>query len=280
MMFKRIARIAAVSVMAVAGVLHVASAPAAAAPYGGYHASCSTVVNPGNEYWYHDQSWSSFLERDDFYFDNGYRITELDVVGHDVTAVWRPGSGAQWVHGHMSIGELELWDDIYYDQGLRMAELDRDGDEFFAVWRPGTGDRFWRTAIPTWTDFVNQDDVLWDQGFRLVDIVIRDDGKIGGLWRSDQGSSGQKWNYGILAAGVDANNESAFQKLNRLRKEAGWELRILKAFNNDAYVVAVWRYRGGAFNQSTANFMNTESMRGWEKACRAGGMRIVTLDVT
>ncbi|MDG4823240.1 hypothetical protein O7635_15395 [Asanoa sp. WMMD1127] len=279
-MFRRFARIAAVAAVAIAGTLHVTSAPAAAAPYGGYHASCSTVVNPGNEYWHHDLSWSEFLERDAAYFANGYRITELDVVGHGITAVWRPGSGAQWVHPALSIGALELLDDIYYNQGLRLAELDRDGDEFYAVWRPGTGGRFWRTNFATWDDFKNQDTILYGQGYRLVDIVIREDNKIGGLWRQDQGSSVQKWNWGVLATGADENNESAFQKLNRQRKEAGYELRILKAFNNDAYRVAVWRYRGGSFNQSTQNFMNTDSMRNWEKACRAQGMRIVTLDVT
>jgi hypothetical protein len=277
-MLTRIARIAAVAAVAIAGTLHVTSVPAAAAPYGGFHASCSTAS--GSEYWWRDMSWSTFISRGDALFDDGLRITQMDVVGHGITAVWRPGTGAQRVRGYLSIDDLTYWNDTYYAQGLRLVDLDRDGDEFFAVWRPGTAGQFVRTAIPTWTDFKNQDEVLFAQGYRIVDIVIREDGKIGGVWRADQGNAGQVWNSGVLAAGVDANNESAFEKLNRQRKEAGWELKVMKAHNNDAYRVGVWRYRGGSFTQDTGNLMNSASMSGFEKTCLAAGRRIVTLDVT
>jgi hypothetical protein len=277
-MFNRIARIAAVAAVAITGTLHVTAAPAAAAPYGGFHASCSTAS--GSEYWWHDMSWSTFIDRGNALFEDGLRITQMDVVGHDVTAVWRPGTGAQWVRGHLSIDDLTYWNDLYFSQGLRLVDLDRDGNEFFAVWRPGTGGQFVRTAIPTWTDFKNQDQVLYDLGYRIVDIVIRSDGKIGGVWRADQGTSSQIWQAGVLATGADANNESAFDKLNRQRMEAGWELKIMKAHNNDAYRVGVWRYRGGSFTQGTGNFMNSASMSGFEKTCRGAGRRIVTLDVT
>jgi hypothetical protein len=277
-MFTRIARIATVAAVAVAGALHVTSAPAAAAPYGGFHASCSSASG-GYEYWYPDMSWSEFIQRGNDMFEDGLRIVQMDVVGHDVTAVWRSGSGAQWVKGHLSIDDLTYWNDYYYNQGLRLVDLDRDGNEFFAVWRPGSGGQFVRTAIPSWTDFKTQDDVLYAQGFRITDIIIREDGKIGGVWRADQGSSIQKW-HNVLATGVDANNESAFQKLNRQYYEAGYELKVMKAHNNDAYRVGVWRYRGGSFTQATGNFMNAASMKGWEATCRSAGRRIVTLDVT
>jgi hypothetical protein len=277
-MFPRLARVAAVAAVVAAGGLTVSATPAQASPYGGFHASCST--GSGNEYWWHDMSWSSFITKGNSYYDQGYRITQMDVSGHGVTAVWRPGTGAQRVRGGMSIDELKSWDDTYTEQGLRMSELDRDGDDFYAVWRPGTGNRFWRTNFGTWADFVNQDTVLFNQGYRLVDIVIESESHIGGLWRSDQGTSGQLWNYGVLAADLDANNKSTFQKLNEQRQAAGWELTFMVAHPNDAYRVGVWRYRGGSFSQSTGQFMNVASMQGWEAACRSAGKRITALDVT
>lgn len=138
-----------------------------------------------------------------------------------------------------------FWDSYYFNKGLRLVELDRDGSDWAAVWRPGSGAQWWRSGIPSWTDFKNQDRVYFEQGLRLVDVVITSDNDITAVWRGDQGNSAQIWKSGIPATGVDANNESEFQKTNRLKKQAGWELRILKTHPNDAYVMAVWRYRGG-----------------------------------
>jgi hypothetical protein len=277
-MFTRIARLAAVAVVAIAGTLQVTSAPAAAAPYGGFHMSCSS--GSGSEYWWYDMSWSTFISRGNALFEQGLRIDQMDVVGHNVTAVWHNGSGPQWVKGHLSIDDFTYWNNLYFSQGLRLVDLDRDDDEFFAVWRPGSGGQFVRTAIPTWTDFKTQDDMLYDEGYRIVDIVIREDGKIGGVWRSDQGNAVQYWQSGILATGVDANNQSAFQKINAQYKAAGYELKVMKAHNNDAYRVGVWRYRGGSFTQETGNFMKGKSAEGWESTCFGAGRRVVTLDVT
>jgi hypothetical protein len=64
-----------------------------------------------------------------------------------------------------------------------------------------------------------------------------------------------------------------------VRKQNGWELKILKTHPNDAYVMGVWRYRGGSFNQMTNVYHTQPAMHNMEIACRAQGMRLVSMDV-
>jgi hypothetical protein len=139
----------------------------------------------------------------------------------------------------MSWDSFKNKDANYFNQGLRLVEVDRDGGDWAAVWRPGSGAQWWRSGISSWLDFKNQDQVYFNQGLRLVDVIITANDNITAVWRGDQGNGGQLWQSGMVSVGADANNESEFQRINRLRKQAGWELRILKTHPNDAYVMGV-----------------------------------------
>ena len=216
---------------------------------------------------------------DTLYFSQGFRIAQLDVEGNGITAVWQPGSGEQRYRTGMSFSEFKLLDLQYFAQGLRLAELDRDGSDWAAVWRPGSGEQQWRSGIPSWLDFKNQDQVFFNQGLRLTDVIITSDTNITAVWRADQGSAGQLWQSGIPATGADEHNESDFQRINRLRLAAGWELRILKSHPNDSYMMAVWRFRGGSFSQSTATHQTFAAYKSWAADCQQQGRRIVSVDV-
>ncbi|WP_461118038.1 hypothetical protein [Saccharothrix stipae] len=266
----------AVGVIAAAAV--TGSTQAGASPYGGTFASCSSSSNLTEKFWM-NMSWSSFVAKDDEYFADGLRVTQLDIEGNDITATWNPGSGTQRVHWDMSLDRFEELDDQYFAQGLRLVDVDVDDGDWAAVWRPGSGAQYWRSGIPSWTDFKNQDDVYFDQGLRLVDVIITADDDITGVWRGDQGTGGQLWSSGVIGTGVDANNDSAFDRLNRARKQAGYELRILKTHPDDRYMMGVWRYRGGTFNQATELFLpNATAVANMRAYCLERGMRLVTVD--
>ncbi|QQQ74168.1 hypothetical protein IOD16_23450 [Saccharothrix sp. 6-C] len=253
------------------------STQAGASPYGGFTATCSSAADANERFWT-NMSWDTFRSKDAGYFADGLRITQLDIEGHDVTATWQPGSGTQRVHWGLSTDQLESLDATYFSQGLRLVDLDYDGD-WAAVWRPGSGAQHWRSGIPSWTDFKNQNQVYFDQGLRLVDVVVNADDDITGVWRADQGTAGQVWQSGLLGSGVDANNESQFDRVNRARKESGWELQIVRTHPHDSYVMGVWRYRGGSFQQSTNLYQTTEALANMRIHCQERGMRLVSVDV-
>ena len=73
------------------------------------------------------------------------------------TAVWRPGTGAQWWRSSMTTDEFKAQDDTYFKQGLRIRSLAIRGGRFTAVWQSGTGARFWRSGMTT-DEFKAQDD--------------------------------------------------------------------------------------------------------------------------
>ena len=54
-------------------------------------------------------------------------------------AVWRPGTGTQWVRWGMSGDEFKAQDTTYFNQGLRVTCLEIEGGKIAAVWRPGPG---------------------------------------------------------------------------------------------------------------------------------------------
>jgi hypothetical protein len=261
----------------VAAILGVTASPAAASPWGGIATVCSSAGSV-SEYYGTGMSWDEFKALDMTHFNSGRRITQLDISGNGVTAIWQPGSGEQRVRWNMSFDDLKIWDAYYFNHGLRLTELDRDGDEWAAVWRPGSGAQYWRAGISSWLDFQNQDAVYFNQGLRLVDVIITANNDITGVWRGDQGNAAQLWQAGMLNIGADSNNETDFSRTNRLYKQSGYELRILKTQPDDSYVMAVWRYRG-QFGQTHREYQGVESFISMENDCRQMGMHIVSMDV-
>lgn len=68
-------------------------------------------------------SWDEFKGHDGTYFDQGLRVTTLELENGRYTAVWRPGSGTQWIRVGMSYGDFVGQDRTYFAQGLRITCL-------------------------------------------------------------------------------------------------------------------------------------------------------------
>src|SRR5258706_14442587 len=81
------------------------------------------------------------------YFKQGLRIRSLSIRDGRFTAVWQPGSGAQWWRSGMSLAEFKAQDQAYFNQGLRITALEIDNGRFAAVWRPGSGAQWWRSGM-------------------------------------------------------------------------------------------------------------------------------------
>ena len=68
-------------------------------------------------------SGDEFKTQDTTYFRQGLRITSLAIDDGKIAAVWRPGTGAQWVQWGMSGDEFKAHDTTYFPQGLRITSL-------------------------------------------------------------------------------------------------------------------------------------------------------------
>jgi len=105
-----------------------------------------------------------------------------------LTAVWRPGGGAQWVKWGMSSDAFKTQDLAYFNQGLRIQALSIHNGSFAAVWRPGSGTQWakWGMSFP---EFKTQDTAYFNQGLRITSLVV-DGGQIAAVWRP---GSGTQW---------------------------------------------------------------------------------------
>ncbi|MCA2216963.1 hypothetical protein [Jidongwangia harbinensis] len=270
--------LAAALATVVAVTLAGPAAPAQAAPWDGFTASCSTA-SPVLEYWATGKSWAQFDALATTHFNAGRRVAQFDIEGNGITAVWQPGTGTERIRWNHDWDEFLALDSTYFAQGLRLVDIDRDGDDWAGVWRPGSGGQFVRSGIPSWKDFENENTVQFNRGRRLVDVVIEDDDDIAAVWRGDQGTAAEVYQYGIPATGVDENNMSEFDRVNARNKRRGYDLKILKTHPNDSYVMAVWRHRGGSFGQSDTRYQRLESFETFEANCRSAGRMITTIDV-
>ena len=103
-------------------------------------------------------------------------------------AVWRPGSGTQWVRWGMSGDDFKAQDTTYFAQGLRVSTLEIEGGKIAAVWRPGTGTQWVRWGM-SGDEFKAQDTTYFGQGLRITSLVI-EAGKYAAVW---QPGSGTQW---------------------------------------------------------------------------------------
>src|SRR2546426_604103 len=105
-------------VLAAAAALAIQSTQALADGY-------AAVWRPGTgaQWWRSGMSFDEFKAQDLTYFNQGLRITVLEVNGGRYAAVWRPGAGAQWWRSGMSGPQMESQDQTYFAQGLRLTAM-------------------------------------------------------------------------------------------------------------------------------------------------------------
>src|SRR5258706_523478 len=144
--------------------------PAGAAAETGYAA----VWRPGNgaQWWRSGMTVDDFKAQDQPYFNQGLRITALEIDNGRFAAVWRPGSGAQWWRAGMTGAELEAQDQIYFNQGLRITALAFENGRFAAVWQPGSGTQWW-SHDRCLVDSKTEDAAHFGQGLRLSFIELQ-----------------------------------------------------------------------------------------------------------
>jgi murein DD-endopeptidase MepM/ murein hydrolase activator NlpD len=65
-----------------------------------------------------------FGAQDSTYFGQGLRLSTLEIENGKYTAVWRPGSGAQWWSGRRCGVDFKTEDAAYFGQGLRLAFIE------------------------------------------------------------------------------------------------------------------------------------------------------------
>src|SRR5215218_1467336 len=78
-------------------------------------------------------------------------------------AVWRPGTGTQWVHWGLSGDAFKTQDTTYFNEGLRITSLALREGKLAAVWRPGTGTQWVHWGL-SGADFKTQDTTYFNQG--------------------------------------------------------------------------------------------------------------------
>jgi biotin carboxyl carrier protein len=147
-------------------------------------------------------------------------------------AVWRPGTGAQWVHAGISTDEFKAKDLAYFKQGLRIASLVVRGGRFTAVWRPGTGAQWVHWGLSA-DAFKAQDSAYFKQGLRIAALSI-DGGSFAAVWRPGTGAQWVHW--GLSGDQFKAVDSGYFKQ----------GLRIAQLEIGGGKLAAVWRPGTGA----------------------------------
>jgi Bacterial tandem repeat domain 1 len=147
-------------------------------------------------------------------------------------AVWRPGSGAQWVRWGMSSDDFKAQDTTYFTQGLRVTSLVIKSEKLAAVWRPGSGVQWVRWGM-SGEDFKAQDTTYFAQGLRVTSLVI-ENGKLAAVWRPGSGAQWVHW--GMSGDDFAAQDRTYFAQ--------GLHITSLKTENGK--YAAVWQPGAGA----------------------------------
>jgi Bacterial tandem repeat domain 1 len=161
-------------------------------------------------------------------------------MGSNVTAVWRPGGGAQFWAALESEAKFKALDKSHLENGLRLRVLQVDDGSFSAVWQPGAGAQHWQSGMSL-SAIERLDHAKFQDGMRLAWIdtsqdVDDDDGWYG-VWQP--GSGAQFWRTGLSAAEFEAQDAKFFAEGLRLiymRHDAGGSEKYL----------GLWRPGSGA----------------------------------
>ncbi|HWI05277.1 MAG TPA: M23 family metallopeptidase, partial [Acidimicrobiales bacterium] len=182
--------------------------------------------------WRAGMSWDDFKAQDTTYFGRGLRITSLAIRGGRMAAVWRPGSGTQWVRAGMSWDDFKAQDTTYFGQGLRITSMAIESGRYAAVWRPGTGTQWCRSGM-SWDDFRAQDTAYFAQGLRVTTLEL-ENGRYTAVWRP---GTGTQWCRGGMTYG---------EFVGRDRTYFAQGLRITALAIDGGRYAAVWRPGSGS----------------------------------
>ena len=176
-------------------------------------------------------------------------------------AVWRPGTGTQWVRWDMSGDQFKAQDTTYFGQGLRVASLAIRAGRLAAVWRPGTGAQWIRWGM-SGDEFKAQDTTYFGQGLRITSLEI-EGGRIAAVWRPGTGTQWVRW--GMSGAELKAQDTSYFAQ----------GLRITALAIENGKLAAVWRPGSGA--QWVHWDMSFDQFAAQDRTYFAQGLRITSL---
>jgi len=177
-------------------------------------------------------------------------------------AVWRPGSGAQWVHAGLSWSQFKTQDKTYFDQGLRLEDIEVASGKYTAVWRPGSGAQWVHPGL-TWSQFKAQDKAYFDKGLRLKDLEVAG-GEYTAVWRP---GTGAQWVHPGLSW-------SEFKTQDKAYFDKGLRLADLELVGGE--YTAVWRPGTGA--QWVHPGLSWSQFRTQDKAYFGQGLRLADLE--
>lgn len=176
-------------------------------------------------------------------------------------AVWRPGSGTQWVKAGVTADEFKAADEDYFRQGLRLVSLAVRGDRITAVWQPGSGTQWVHWGLSA-ADFKAKDAAYFKQGLRIAALSVQG-GRFAAVWRP---GSGAQW----VAWGLSGDE---FKAKDGLYFKQG--LRITQIELDGGKLAAVWR--PGAGTQWVHWGMDGAGIEAKDATYFAQGLRLATL---
>jgi len=110
-------------------------------------------------------------------------------------AVWRPGSGTQWVHWGLTGTAFKTQDTTYFGQGLRISSLALRDGRLAAVWQPGSGKQRVHWGL-TGAEFKTQDTTYFGRGLRITSLAL-EGGKLAAVWPPGSGEQRVHWGLSI-----------------------------------------------------------------------------------
>lgn len=220
----------------------------------------------GTQWWRTGMTQRELKAQDTQYFSQGLRLAAIDIFKYsDVplrfsySAVWQPGTSAQYWRAGMSVAEFKSADDRHFSQGRRIALLDVQHGRVFAVWRPGSGTQFWRIGM-TAAQLRSQDQVHFANGLRLRMLKKHGGNSFAAVWQ--EGSGAQFWRSGMTGPTFNSLDTDFFSQ--------GLRLSSLDTYAGK--FIAVWR--PGSGSQWVRARLSIEEIKAQDIAYFQQGLRL------
>ncbi|WP_189048264.1 hypothetical protein [Aliidongia dinghuensis] len=193
-------------------------------------------------------------------------------MGSHFSAVWHPGTGAQWWAARVSFDQFKALDQKHFDDGLRLSALQVDSDgNHSAVWRTGMGAQHWQTGM-TRRELKVLDNQLFASSQRLVrvDTINGIDSNDGwyAVWRP--GTGAQCWRTGLTAEEFEQQDAEFFVgglRLCHMRHDARGSGKFL----------GLWRPGTGAQHWLAQNPVDLAQFARMNAQHEVAGERLVAL---